>query len=168
MTDLSPSQLFLVGALVYGLFYIFLILSINAIYRTIDFIYATRAFKKKYKKYVDRHNALKEMGEPHEWVRIQTKDIRLGNVERLVCKKTGWCPEIKDYFTDEYVKAELKRQEIREMHDQERDLLIGSMAARFNMKKEQIEDIVRELAEFKQKFYVEQMAEQVKEMQNKK
>ena len=49
---------------------------------------------------------MKENGEIHEWVSINT-----GMGDIIVCKKTGWCPSINGFIPKEHIESYQKEQE---------------------------------------------------------
>ena len=113
-----------------------------------------RRAKAEYKTLMKNKEEMLARGELHEWIKIPTYN---GHV--LACKKTGWCPELKDFFRMGYINRLLMHREIEERQNKEweawKEVQYKKIAESFAIPEEQIKGIVKSGFEMKKEFVLD-------------
>lgn len=102
---------------------------------------------------------MKDKGEVHEWINLPT--IR---GQKLVCKKTGWCPELEGFISKTAIDRHLtntKRQEETEKEYQIfRDNRVTELSIYYNLDEETVSGIMSEAFKARQEFFVDKIKEE--------
>lgn len=162
MTEfVSVLIMFAVGTVMYGFMFYFLFATIKSFKKKLWEIKVAKQYRDHCNFYINRRKEMLERGEQHEWVNI--KSAVDPSKEMMICKKTGWCPEIKDYFSDEWVRKQIKKQELAEQYKMYRDIEVGTLAVRYKLDLETMEKIVEDVFNIKKSFHLKHIEKQMKE-----
>jgi hypothetical protein len=110
-------------------------------------------------EYQKRVADMKASGEMHEWITINKTTVN-GNKDFIVCKKTGWCPEINDFFLLDYIKQEVARQETQKKYDEFKQSELSLLAEKYSLTLEDMEVISEKVFDIKKQFFLKNMESQ--------
>lgn len=162
---MSPVGAILILMLTYTLFLISLITFIYFFKRQIAIIKINKKVRDEIKKRQKAVQEMKERGEMHEWITIQQTDVE-GKVHDFhVCKKTGYCAELKQFFMMEYVHAEAIKQEYKKRYEEYRNAQVEILATEYKHSREEMEKIVESVFDIKKQFALLWMKEKNAEVQ---
>ena len=92
---------------------------------------------------------MKVRGELHEWVKVQTAGGQM-----LVCKKTGWCPDLQGFVSLELVEEYFTKIKAQEEYKEYRDLRVAELAKELDFDIQKMEDVVERIFSIKKDFHL--------------
>ncbi len=136
-------------------------LCIRIIMKSLRNIKAINANNKEFRSKVKAKEEMQAKGEYHEWIRIP-----YGTEERLVCKKTGWCPTINGFLAMGYVNSWVERLGMEKEYNKYSDARVKLLAEDYEMPTQWMEDLIEKVFKIKKDFHVEKMKDSVAEMKD--
>lgn len=119
-----------------------------------------KEFNKKKKEVED----MKANGDMHEWINLPTMQ---GN--KLVCKKTGWCPELEGFIPMHFIQRHLMNVEIQkqteEKYEKFKESKIKEVSDQYNLDESLIHGIMDKAFEIKKEFHTKLIEEQQADME---
>ena len=92
---------------------------------------------------------MKAAGEYHEWI-----DVFLGDEERNVCKKTGYCPSLDGFIPMQYIEMHLQKLKLEEEYQEFRLGKINEIAEEMNLTNEEVEKFADRIYSIKKDFHI--------------
>lgn len=108
------------------------------------------------KDFAKKQAAVDEMkanGEFHEWITVPTL-----SGEMLVCKKTGWCPNVKGFVALELINSYLEKVKMEQEYKEYRNARVEKLAKELDFDMEKMETIVESIFSIKKDFHVDRIA----------
>lgn len=139
------------------------ILGVRAIYKItkgmVFIVQQSRSFKRKMKEV----EQMRERGELHSWV-----SIPVYGEERLICKKTGWCPSLKGFASKEMIDNYLIKQKKLEQFEAFTDKYFTDIGLIYSLSLNEIKELIEKLNNVHAAYGAHTLTEQLKKEGEKK
>lgn len=96
---------------------------------------------------------MKSRGEMHEWATVATP-----NGDIMVCKKTGWSPDLKGFVPVEAVTSYLNKIKVEEEYKEYRNKRVEELAKEIGLSLDKTEEIVEKVFSIKKDFHVDRIS----------
>ena len=97
---------------------------------------------------------MKEDGEFHEWVTVQTP-----TGDMMVCKRTGWCPNFEGFVPTNMINAYLEKVKMEQEYKEFRDARVLELANQLKLSTMEMEEVVEKIFSMKKDFTVSKLIE---------